>query len=333
MKALWYEESGGGALRCLLCPHNCLLKPGQSGICRVRSNNGGIMVAETYGMLSAMHLDPVEKKPLYHFFPGREILSVGSAGCNLRCRFCQNCEISQVAPHELPGMQSTTVQALVETALTVKNNIGLAYTYNEPIIWFEFISDVASACRAAGMKNVMVTNGFINQPPLMAFIDLMDAFSVDLKGFSEEFYRSVTGSGLAPVLETLKSIAASGKHLEIVNLVIPGLNDDEGNFRKMVDWIHEQLGERTILHLTAYYPRFQAKEPPTPAKTLIRFREIASEKLAFVYAGNLAGYSNDTHCPGCNSLLICRSGYHTEKVSVSSDGACLSCGTRVFENF
>jgi len=333
MKARWYESYTDGTLKCLLCPHSCVLKPGQSGRCRVRSNLGGTLFAGTWGLLSALHMDPVEKKPLYHFYPGKEILSAGSVGCNLRCRFCQNCEISQAGLNESPGLQPATAEKLVSLASSAENNIGIAFTYNEPAIWFEFVAEVASASRLAGLKNVMVTNGYINQEPLKELIGLIDAFSVDLKGFTDDFYRNITHAGLAPVLDTLRTIAASGRHLEVVNLVIPGLNDDEATFRKMVAWIRENLGEKTVLHLSAYYPRYLSKEPPTPPQTLIRLSEIAREDLAYVYAGNLAGYRNDTRCHHCNTLLISRSGYHVEKRNVSSEGVCLGCGTRVFQNF
>ena len=225
--ARWFEAENNNIVKCLLCPHSCKIKEGNSGICGVRLNDKGTLIAASFGKISALHLDPIEKKPLYHFFPGTKILSAGSIGCNLDCVYCQNHDISQAELGTFKIAQTYTPSQLVSEALLYPENIGIAYTYNEPVVWFEFILETAMAAHMAGLKNVMVTNGFINEGPLSELLPFIDAFSVDLKGFGEAFYLKISGGALAPVLNCLKQIRQAGKHLEIVTLVIPHLNDDE----------------------------------------------------------------------------------------------------------
>jgi pyruvate formate lyase activating enzyme len=332
-EALWYKKMPSGKVICLLCPHQCLLNEGKSGICRVRTNQQGTLISDIYGKVSAMHSDPIEKKPLYHFYPGRSIFSIGTVGCNLHCRFCQNCEISQVSVRDAVALKSMTSEEIVEIASNIPNNIGIAYTYNEPAIWFEFVEETAKGAIQKGLKNVMVTNGFINPEPLEGMFEYIDAFSVDLKAFSESFYQKITNSSLAPVKKTLELIRKSGKHLEIVNLIIPGLNDDPVEFTEMVNWIAGSLGSETVLHLSAYFPRYQSAEPPTPASTIHKLREIASQYLLFVYAGNLASELNDTICPKCKNTLIRRKGYQVDIQGINLKGACKNCENLVFQNF
>ena len=333
IEARWYKRMQGGKVRCLLCPHQCLLDDGQYGECRVRINDKGVLMTEIFGQISSMHSDPIEKKPLYHFYPGRFIFSIGSVGCNLYCRFCQNCEISQIYPSEADGLYSASPMEVVGKASAIPGNIGIAYTYNEPSIWIEFIEPTAKEASNRGLKNVMVTNGYINPAPLQELIEYIDAFSVDLKAFTDSFYRIATSSSLAPVLKTLELIRKSGRHLEIVNLVIPGLNDDPVIFEEMVKWIANTLGRDTVFHLSAYFPMYMSTEPPTPEATIHKLRDIASRYLTFVYAGNLPSEPNDTFCPQCKKLLIRRRGYHTDIQGVNSEGSCKYCGNHVFENF
>lgn len=330
--ARWYDTAESGLVRCILCPHNCLLKDGKTGNCRVRTAKDGKLYTEVYGRLSAIHLDPIEKKPLYHFFPGRRILSLGSVGCNLHCKFCQNCEISQVGVKDARFLEDVSAdQILAKTEVT--GSFGIAYTYNEPVVWFEFVMDVATRAKEAGIRNVMVTNGFINPDPLDELIEVIDAFSVDLKAFDNTFYHDQTASSLQPVLASLKKIAGAGRHLEIVNLLIPGLNDDPAAFEDMVKWISSELGRNTVLHLSAYFPRYRSTAPPTPPAMLTSFREIASAYLDFVYAGNLPGERNDTLCPSCRNLLVSRTGYEVNFRGVTQNGCCKQCGQTVFQNF
>ncbi len=330
-EALFYTKENG-VVSCGLCPHFCKIKNNKRGICRVRKNVDGTLVAETYGQLCSLNFDPIEKKPLYHFYPGCIILSVGSIGCNLHCKFCQNWEISQTNCDDFDYLRDATPEQVLNIARQKGENIGIAYTYNEPGIWFEYMMDIARLASGSGLKNVMVTNGFITPEALASTFRYIDAYSVDLKAFSDEFYRKLTHAKLRPVLESLKQIHKSGKHLEITNLVITHQNDDPEQFHKMIDWIADQLGKETILHISRYYPTYQLDEPATSEKTLIRFYEIASRKLDYVYLGNVRGdIGQDTICPGCHTVAIKRSGYFTEIVGINLDGQCESCGYSIIK--
>lgn len=325
-EAQWYHTLSDKTVQCTLCPHNCILKEGKSGICRVRINQRGKLMTGVSGFVSSIHLDPIEKKPLYHFYPGSTLLSLGTYGCNLRCLFCQNCSISQTdASPELPHSYYSPEQ-IIQIALNNPENIGIAFTYNEPIVWFEYMYDIARLAKKAGLKTVMVTNGFINKDPLNALLEYMDAFSVDLKAFSEEFYTKITSSELEPVKETLIRISQAGKHLEIVNLVIPELNDDEENFLSMVRWIADNLGQNTVLHLSRYYPNYKLSTFATPISTIHRLKTLAEKELNYVYAGNIVTESNDTHCPHCNNILISRHSYVISLIGINAEGKCIKCG-------
>lgn len=326
-EASFYTKMDDGKVRCLLCPHQCIIKEGRLGICRVRRNKGGLLYAESYGMVSAIHSDPIEKKPLYHFFPGSYILSVGSVGCNLSCIFCQNCEISQVTVEEYPGMHTIDPSGLIVLVSKQPGNIGLAYTYNEPFISYELIRDTAPLIKEKGKYTAMVTNGFMEEVPLRDLLQFIDAFNVDLKGFTEAFYRKFTRSRLSPVLRTLKQIRKSGVHLELTNLVIPGANDDESVFRSMISWIENELGKDTVLHLSRYFPRYKLTQPPTPSLVLHTFYDIARSVLNYVYVGNIdIPGTQDTFCPKCSALLIQRSGYQVSVTGLDDRAFCRSCG-------
>jgi pyruvate formate lyase activating enzyme len=329
--ALYFEKLNDSKVQCTLCPHGCVLIPQQTGICRVRSNNNGVLITENYGKISSIHLDPIEKKPLYHFFPGSKILSMGSVGCNLQCNFCQNAEISQTGINDFSWAKDYTVHEIVIQALEIPDNIGIAFTYNEPVIFFEYMLDIARLSKRNGLNNVMVSNGFIKEGPLKELLPWMDAFNIDLKAFTDEFYRKQTRSKLDPVKRCLQLIRESGKHLEITNLVIPGLNDEEKNFAAMVQWLAEVLGKDTVLHLSRYFPRYKATQPITNSNTLLRFKNIAIQKLSYVYVGNTepTENSNDTVCPKCKTSLIQRYGYHVVLKSISPEGECLNCGQKI----
>jgi pyruvate formate lyase activating enzyme len=285
--ALYFEKLEESKVECLLCPHNCVLKEGKAGICRVRRNVSGELVSENYGKLSALHIDPIEKKPLYHFYPGSKIFSVGSVGCNLKCNFCQNCDISQTGVSDFPWLKDFSAEELVNKAAGISENIGIAFTYNEPTVFFEFMLDSAKLSRQKGLKNVVVSNGFINEIPLNELLPWIDAINIDLKAFTDDFYKKQTHSQLEPVKQALKIIRKSGKHLELTNLVIPGLNDDEIIFKSMVDWIAQELGKDTILHISRYFPRYKSQIPLTSESTLKSLFKIAKEKLRYVYLGNV----------------------------------------------
>jgi len=325
-EARWYVTLDNGKVQCTLCPHNCLLSPGKTGICRVRTNTGGKLVTAVYGFVSAMHSDPIEKKPLYHFYPGTHILSIGTYGCNLRCNFCQNCSISQIAPAAGSVKEYYSPVQVVQLALQQPGNIGIAFTYNEPVVWFEYMYEIALLAKKSGLKTVMVTNGYINKEPLNELLPLIDAFSVDLKAFTETFYHKVTSSSLEPVKANLKTISQAGKHLEVVNLLIPGLNDDEDTFREMVQWISKELGKETILHISRYFPNYKLQTEATPVESISRLKQLAEKELNYVYAGNVNTGNNDTYCPKCHSKLIARSFYNVATIGLDNEGRCKICG-------
>lgn len=307
-----------------------MIRDGQTGICGVRRNTNGKLIAETWGKISAIHNDPVEKKPLYHFFPGSSILSIGSVGCNMKCRCCQNWQISQVSAAEYDYSRDYSPDEIVTLATAETNNIGVAYTYNEPGIWFEYVMAVARAVQSKGLQNVMVSNGYINEKPLDDLLTCIDAFNIDLKGFTGDFYRNFTGSTLSPVLRTLKRIKESGRHLEITCLLIPGLNDNIADFEKMIGWIADELGNTTIFHLSRYHPAYKFGLEPTPVSEFEKLLSVARKRLYHVYAGNISLKDyQDTRCPVCHNIIIKRAGYYTDKIAVTENGMCSHCGTQV----
>ncbi|MDR0706905.1 MAG: AmmeMemoRadiSam system radical SAM enzyme [Treponema sp.] len=282
-EALFYEKNGGTA-RCGLCPRMCAIHDGQTGFCSTRGNSGGILFAENYGRISSIALDPIEKKPLKRFFPGSAILSVGSYGCNMACAFCQNFSISQMKPRAdfLPP------EKLLEAALSIPGNLGVAFTYNEPFISVEYILDVAPLLRKRGLKTVLVTNGMILEKPLAALLPLVDAMNIDLKAFSREFYQRHGGS-----LETVKKtieICAKSVHVEITTLIVPGENDGEEEIEELSGWIASvpSASGGIPLHITRFFPQFKMRDKqPTPVKTIFSLVERAKQRLPYVYAGNV----------------------------------------------
>jgi pyruvate formate lyase activating enzyme len=308
----------------------CVLSEGKIGICRVRKNYGGELVTETYGKACCLRFDPIEKKPLYHFYPGSVILSVGSVGCNLRCKFCQNWEISQTCAEDYPYLKPVAVGDLIKMAKERQDNVGIAYTYNEPIVWFEFMMDIARKSKEAGMRNVMVSNGYINTSPMVEILEVIDAFNIDLKAFTDDFYKQVTHARIQPVKDTIKMIRKNGRHLELTHLVVTGLNDDEAQFEEMVKWIGGELGPDTPLHLSRYFPNFEMENKATPLTKLLQLFELATQYLHYVYLGNVAADEGRvTTCPDCASQLIDRVGYSTYKKGLDSSGKCRKCGKQV----
>jgi len=286
----------------------------------------------TYGVISGHSLDPVEKKPLYHFFPGHSILSVGSYGCNMRCNFCQNWHISQSGIGRFSA--DTDPDKLAMEASTSVNNAGIAFTYNEPVIWFEFVRDTALSVKESGLFTVMVSNGFVNSDPLDEILGFIDAFNIDLKAFSESFYKRVTGAGLEPVKKSLKQIAKAGKHLEITTLIIPGKNDSVGEMEAESKWISEELGDEIPLHLSRYFPMYKSNDPATPQETLNTLSDIARRYLKYVYIGNTAGDTGqDTACSKCGTIVTKRSGYDTRLINLDGRGKCDACGNPVYRYF
>jgi len=331
-KALYYKTLENGVVKCKLCPHYCLIGDNEHGLCNVRVNKQGELYSEFFEKVTAVGLDPIEKKPLYHFFPGSTILSVGSLGCTMRCLFCQNYRISHPVPQSYDDTNLFTVKAIVKLASKQENNIGIAFTYNEPGTFYEYMISVAKMAQPIGLKTVMVTNGYINREPLEALIPYIDAFNVDLKAFSESFYKSITQSQLGPVKKTIKQIASSQKHLEITNLVIPGMNDNYAEFEEMTRWIAAETGDRTVLHISRYFPNYQMKIESTPINLLLDLYEIAKKHLKYVYLGNVFNVAKDTtYCDQCNNTLIVRESGKTLITGLDLHGNCLKCGNHVID--
>lgn len=318
----YYQKLTGGMVQCFLCPNQCILSEGQIGTCRARKNVNGGLYAMNYGKVVSMHVDPIEKKPFFHFLPGSRAFSIASAGCNLRCLYCQNWEISQAFPWEVESAEFSP-EELVNKALE-SGAESIAYTYSEPTAFFEYMLDTAKISRRKGLKNVVVTSGYINPEPLKELCRYVDAIKVDLKGFDEEFYRKVAAGKLQPVLESLKIIKEEGVWLEIVNLLIPGENDDPETIRKMVKWIKENLGEDVPLHFSRFQPMYKLKDlPPTPVETVIKAREIALEAgLKYVYVGNISYPEGEaTYCPGSKEIAVEREGFFV-KSNKLKNGQC-----------
>ncbi|MHB8080042.1 MAG: AmmeMemoRadiSam system radical SAM enzyme [Candidatus Krumholzibacteriia bacterium] len=320
-EAVWWSPLPDGAVHCELCPHDCRLPAGRVGPCGTRANVGGRMVAKEYGRIVSTAVDPIEKKPLYHFHPGSSILSIASQGCNLHCRFCQNWEISQRRDAAAAAAAPEEVVALA----LARRSLGVAYTYSEPLVWYEYVRDTARLVRAAGLRNVIVSNGYLNAEPLRALLPLIDAANIDLKAMDDGFYRKVCGAGLAPVLATIRICRDAGVHLEVTNLVIPGCNDTDEQIGRLVDFLAE-VGRDVPLHFSAYRPDWKFNAPPTPPATLARAAALARRKLNYVYVGNvrLRGGA-DTLCPHCGELCVVREGF-TVRVLLRDGAHCPGCG-------
>jgi pyruvate formate lyase activating enzyme len=313
--AKWWEKLDKGRVRCFLCPRGCILAEGISGFCFIRKNEGGKLVSEAYGRISGMAVDPIEKKPLFHFYPGSSVLSFGTIGCNLHCQCCQNWHISRAKDLNVLR-EEITPEAIVQAAIKTGCR-SIAFTYNEPLIFAEFAMDTARLCSEAGIKTVAVTAGYVNPEPGKEFFSLMDAANVDLKGFTEEFYFAHTGAHLADILAILQMIGKETKTwLEITTLLIPGKNDDPSEIKKLCGWIVKCLGDEVPVHFSAFHPDYRMPEVlPTPLEKLNEAYEIGiASGLKFVYTGNVWDKEKETTlCPFCKSALIIRNGYKIEK--------------------
>jgi len=313
-------------VQCQLCPHFCLIHKYEYGKCKARKNTGGKLCAMTYAKPVSIAIDPIEKKPLFHFGPGSDAYSVGFTGCNLGCKFCLNHEASQAFPEDIKG-RDFSPEYLVSDALTNDCKV-IAYTYNEPTISFEYVYETAMLAREKGLKNIMVTNGFINKEPLEKLYKYIDAANVDFKSFDEKFYENVCMARLKPVLETLKSLHKMGVWIEMTNLVIPGLNDDFTMIKKMCNWIKTNLGTDYPLHFTRFHPYYKMMgNPITPYETLKKAHDIALKAgLKYVYLGNVPEEEyNHTYCPDCKELLIKRSNYFEIEANNIKEGVCSKC--------
>ncbi|MCK4653952.1 MAG: AmmeMemoRadiSam system radical SAM enzyme [Candidatus Cloacimonetes bacterium] len=321
-EARYYKKLPNKKVQCELCPHLCIMTPGSTGKCRARKNIDGVLYTSNYAKTITISIDPMEKKPLYHFYPGESVISIGPNSCNFSCDFCQNYNSSQ----QVVPTQDITPGKLLEISKQHQCDF-VSYTYTEPITWFEFVLDSAKLLQENRIKNVMVTNGFINPEPLNELLPYIDAMNIDLKSMDDEFYKKICKSRLQPVLETIRT-ASKNCHIEITNLLVTDENDSEGNIRKLVDFVAE-VNPDIPLHFSRYFPAYKMTNPPTPISRLKRAREIAEEKLSYVYIGNVMT-EKDTLCPNCKHLLIKRG--WTIKCDILS-GNCPGCGHKIYGEF
>ncbi len=333
-EALFFEyDKNKDKVICTLCPHKCKLSDHMIGTCGVRIAVDKKLYSLNFKKAIALHLDPIEKKPLFHFYPSKPILSIATVGCNLFCKFCQNHSISMFEGRrkttEIPG-ETIEPSELVKIA-KLKGSIGIAYTYTEPTIFYEYVYETSIQMKKSGLKNVWVTNGFIEEEPQLKLKELVDGVNNDLKSFSEKTYKKYTGGKLKPVLETLKRWIKMGVWLEVTTLLIPGVNDSKEELRDIASFIKNELGEFVPWHISRFYPHYRMlSTPPTPPSKIKEAREIGlSEGLRFVYSGNLPGDEGEnTYCPKCGKIIIKRYGYYIEENNIV-DGKCKFCGEKI----
>jgi pyruvate formate lyase activating enzyme len=314
---------------CLLCAQACVIPAGKRGRCRARLNADGELRSLVYGRPVSTHVDPIEKKPFYHFLPGASAFSLATTGCPLRCRFCQNWELSQSSPSDLDAAYTPAADLAARAA--ARRTPVVAFTYNEPTVFAEYLLDVAAAASARGIRSVMVSCGFARETPLGDICRALSAVKIDLKGYSDEFYRRVCGAELQPVLRSIRQVARSGKHLEIVNLVVPSLNDSEKSLRELAAWVAGELGPDVPLHFTRFHPDYQLMNlPPTPVSTLERARDIAVARgIRYAYVGNVPGHpGNHTYCPSCHKAVILRENFFVNEMHLRN-GACEYCKQKI----
>lgn len=329
-EARFYDKLPNFKSRCRLCPRECTVRPGKRGYCGTRENRDGILYTLVHSRVCAAHVDPVEKKPLFHYLPGTTAFSIAAAGCNVNCRFCQNWAISQSLPEELAA-EYMPPQSVAELARQM-NCPTIAFTYGEPVVFAEYLMDTAAAGHAAGVRSLAVSNGYIRHDPLVEVYGRMDAVKIDLKSFSESYYARVVNGALQPVLESLVTLRKLGKWTEIVYLVVPTRNDSDRELHALVQWIRAHLGAEVPLHFTQFHPEYRMKNlPVTPVTTLERAKAIAdAEGLQYVYIGNVPGHpAQNTYCPGCRALLVERTGFTAGKMLIGKDGACPFCARTI----
>lgn len=332
MKAetLRYENLEEGKVRCGICPHRCVIPPGKHGVCRTRFNDNGCLYSMAYGEITSIALDPIEKKPLYHFFPGESTLSISTFGCSFRCPWCQNYSISQAGAGDVPTT-SFEPKDVVERAKRQGSRI-ISYTYNEPLIWFEFVLDTSKLARRENMCNVLVTNGYVTLEALDELLPHLDAANIDVKSINPHFYTKYCAGRLDPVLEISKEMVEHGIHVETTNLIIPGLNDRSRDIEGLCDWHLRDLGPATPLHFSRFFPTYNMSHlPPTPVETVEKAVQTAKDKgIHYTYGGNIPGSRSDnTYCPKCGRPVVERLGYSISRWNVDSGMRCARCGERI----
>jgi len=327
--AAFWEKTDDGRVACLLCPNGCLIGPGKRGTCQVRENRNGELKTLVHSRPCSLNNDPIEKKPLFHYRPGTLAFSLATAGCNLRCKFCQNWEISQFPPEQVQSQQAGP-EEIVRMARSAGSRI-IAFTYSEPVVFYEYVRDICKAARGTGLGRVIVSNGYIERKPLEALLQDLDAVKIDFKSFSEGFYTTACSGHLKPVLGSIELIRSKGVWLELVVLLVPTLNDDLRQIEMMCRWIFQKLGPDVPLHFTRFHPTYKMTDlPPTPIATLEKAHEIGlNAGLHYVYAGNVPGHpSENTYCPYDKTLLIQRVGFEVVKNDIQN-GACPTCHRKV----
>jgi len=318
--AKYWRKLTDGRITCELCPQACVIPEGGHGVCLGRSNRDGILRADTFGQTVSVAMDPIEKKPLYHVCPGRSVLSIACNACNLRCDFCQNWSISQMKAQTTPLPPAELVKLASEAG-----SFGVAYTYTEPLVWFEYLLQAGALVRESGLKNILVTNGILNEAPLRELLPLIDAMNIDLKSMRESFYRDYCHIDGAEAVKRTIRLAAEACFVEVTNLVIPGLNDSDEDLRELVAFVAD-VNPAIPLHFSRYFPTHKMSIPPTPVSTLVRAKEIAQERLQYVYLGNVQIPDDaNTYCPDDGHLLVRRTGYRAEVVGIDA-GCCSGCG-------
>jgi len=327
-EALFWKRLKDKVVQCTLCPNYCVLKDGEFGKCRVRKNVGGKLYSLDYAKPCSLAVDPIEKKPFYHFLPGSKVLSIATAGCNMCCKHCQNWQISQSYVWQVPY---TRVEPEQVVDIAIQNNIKtIGYTYTEPTIFYEYMIGIAKIAKRRGIKNVIVSNGYTNKEPLLKMARYIDGVNIDLKFMSDKLYKETSCARLEPILETIKTLHKKGVWLEITNLVIPTLNDKTQDIKKTVNWISDNVGKNVPLHFTAFWPSYKLNHlPPTSEKVLINARKIALQKLNYVYAENISNKeTNTTYCPKCGKALIIRNNFTVIKNNIKN-GRCPYCNTKI----
>ncbi len=322
-EALFFDEVDDDKVRCDLCPHHCVLSEGKVGICGARKNIDGALYSLNYGEVSGVGVDPVEKKPLFHFHPGEQILSLGSWGCNMSCPFCQNWEISHSKPH-VRRFPPTQFISLAQA----ENSFGIAYTYSEPVVWFEYVLDCARAAMKEGLHNVLVSNGFIEEQPFKLLIQYFSAMNIDVKSFNPDYYKKKLGGGKDVVFKNVEMAHESGVHVEVTTLIIPEDNDTDEELDNIAGWL-ASIDRSIPLHLSRYYPSYKYDRPPTDPERLEELWKVAKKHLDYVYVGNVPGMHEDTVCPECGETVVKRVGYEVEITGLDEKGRCTNCSHQI----
>ncbi|MFB0560413.1 MAG: AmmeMemoRadiSam system radical SAM enzyme [Candidatus Lokiarchaeia archaeon] len=324
-----YEKLENDAVKCGICPNRCIINPGKRGKCKTRENMDGTLYSLVYSSISSIAVDPIEKKPLFHFYPGSTAFSISTVGCTFHCLHCQNWTISQAEPES--GLTREFSPEEIISAAKNRGSRSIAYTYNEPFVFYEFVYDTAKIARKNNIKNILVTNGYVTPEAIENIAPLIDAANVDVKAMTDKFYKEICGGNLQSVLDAVVLMRKKDIHLEITNLIIPQKNDSVSEITKFTEWVKDNLGLDVPVHFSRFYPQYKMRNlDPTPISTVIKAREIAQDMgLHYVYCGNIPGQGENTNCPSCGQLIIGRWGYTIEECNLTKENTCPNCGTEI----